>query len=280
MSVRIVTDSAAGLPADVVAELDIAVLDLHVLDTATKDGVELSTSGLSALELAAAYGRQLERSQDDGVLALHLSKELSSTWSAAVTASGVFPDTVKVIDSGTAGMVLGSAAMAAARLAQEGASLKECYDIALDTLERGKTWLYVPSTEELRRSGRLSTATAVLSTALLATRPILAIESGRLDLVGKTRTQTKAFTKLAELIQERAEGMPCFVSIQHKEAEPAARTLRTLLEQMLPEGSSFLAVELNDVLGVHTGPGAIGVSVVFSTKAEPKAKSIFVPRRP
>ncbi len=69
-----------------------------------------------------------------------LSKELASTWSAAVTASGVFPDTVNVIDSGSAGMVMGAAAMAAAKLAQEGASLEECHAAAVDTVKRGKTW--------------------------------------------------------------------------------------------------------------------------------------------
>ena len=273
MAVRVVTDSSAGLPADICEELDITVLDLHVMESEAKDGqTETSTSGLSALELAAAFGRQMERAHDEGVVALHLSRELSSTWSAAVTASGVFPDTVRVIDSGTAGMVLGAAAMAAARLAQDGASLDDCYDAAQNTLDRGRTWVYVHSTEELRKSGRISTATMVLSTALLATKPILAIQNGKLELVGKTRTQTKAFTKLTELIQERAQGEPCFVAIQHNEAEAAAETLRGLLEQMLPADSTFMVMPLGDVMAVHTGPGALGVSVVFSCEQEPDPK--------
>lgn len=270
MPVRVVTDSSASLPADVIEELGITVLDLHVMDTPTKDGaVEVSTSGLSALELAAAYGRQMERSRNEdgtesGVLALHMSKELSSTWSAAVTASGVFPDTVRVIDSGTAGMVQGAAVMAAATLALEGASLDECYAAAQDTLARGRTWVYVHSTDELRRSGRISTATVVLSTALLATKPILAIANGKLELVGKTRTQTKAFTKVVELVQERSGGKPCFVAIQHRDAEGPAEQLQALFEELLPEGSTFMVLPLNDVVGVHTGPGSMGISVVFS----------------
>ncbi|QPK78645.1 DegV family protein [Corynebacterium lizhenjunii] len=266
MPVRVVTDSSAGLPADVIAQLDITVLDLHVMDAEGKDGaVEHSTSGLSALELAAALGRQMERSGDDGVLALHLSREFSSTWSAAVTASGVFPDTVRVIDSGTAGMVLGAAAMAAAKLAQDGADLQECYDAALDTLSRGRTWVYVHSMEELRKSGRMSTATALLSTALLATKPIMAIEDGKLELVGKTRTQTKAFTKVVELVQERAQSQPCFVAIQHSGPADAAEELRYLFEQVLAEGSTFMVLPLTEVVAVHTGAGALGISVVFST---------------
>lgn len=260
MAVRIVTDSAAGLPPDIVKNLQIRVIDLHVMDA---DG-EQSTSGLTALELAAAYGREMERSTDDGIVAIHLSKELSSTWSAAVTASGVFPDTVKVVESGSAGMVIGAAAMSAATLARDGASLEECYEAALDTIERGRTWVYLNSTEELRRSGRLSTTTAMLSTALLATKPIMSIVGGKLELVGKTRTQTKAFTKLVDLIASRADGEPVFVALQHNDAEEAAERLLELLEMALPKGSSFMVEELTEVLAVHAGPGAIGVSVVFS----------------
>ncbi len=275
MSVRIVTDSAAGLSREIVEQLQIQVLDLHVMDT---EG-EQSTSGLTSLELAAAYGRQMERANDSGVVAIHLSKELSSTWSAAVTASGVFPDTVKVIDSGSAGMVMGAAAMAAAKLAQEGASLEECHAAAVDTVKRGKTWVYLNSTEDLRRSGRLSATTAMLSTALLATKPIMSIVGGKLELVGKTRTQTKAFTKLVDLIASRADGDPVFVALQHNDAEEPAERLLELLEMALPEGSSFMLEELTDVLAVHAGPGAIGVSVVFSKETPDKPHSFFAPRK-
>ncbi|MDN5784708.1 MAG: DegV family protein, partial [Corynebacterium casei] len=151
MPVRIVTDSSAGLPQEIVDELDITVCQLHVMDNEDSD---TTTSALSALEIAAEYGRQMERGGDEGLVGLHLAKELSSTWSAAVTASAVFPDDkVRVIDSGTAGMGLGAAAMAAAKLAKDGADVDECYEAAQNTIERGETWVYLSSTDEIRRSG-------------------------------------------------------------------------------------------------------------------------------
>lgn len=272
MSVRIVTDSTAGLPRNIIDELGITVVDLHVMEA---DAKGKTTSGVTALELAAEYGRQLERSSidsntggDDGVLALHLSRELSSTWSAAVSASGVFPGTVRVIDSGTVGMNLGAAAMAAARLALDGADLNECYDAAKDTLERALTWVYLDHTDAIRKSGRMSSPSDMLSTALLATKPIMRVAGGKLELVGKTRTQTKAFTKLVEFIAERCDGQPVFVALQHCGAEADAVRLQKLLKGALPPGSSFMMVEMVDVLAVHAGTGAIGVSVVFSSLDE------------
>lgn len=264
MAVRIVTDSSAGLPPEIVEELDITVLDLHVLSKEVKDGVEMSTSGLSTLELTAAYARQLERGGDDGVIALHLSSALSSTHGAALAAAAVFDDTVKVVETGTAGMAIGAAAMAAAKRASQGASLAECLEIAEDTLRRSATWIYLHRIDGLRRSGRLSAGTAMLSAATLATKPIMQVVDGKLELAGKTRTQTKAFTKLVELVAERAQGEACFVAIQHNDAPEAATLLEGLLEDILPQGSSFLTTPLSDVLSVHTGEGAVGVSAVFA----------------
>lgn len=267
MPVRIVTDSSSGLPDAVGEELDITVVDLHVMHD-DKEGEETSTAGLSALELTAAYARQLERGGDDGVLALHLSKELSSTWASAVQAAAVFPDTVEVIDTGTVGMAVGAAAMAAAKLALEGADLATCRAMAEDTLARSATWVYLHRIDEIRRSGRMSTGTTLLSAALLATKPIMQVREGRLELAGKTRTQTKAFARLVELVREHAGEDPLFLAIQHNDAAEAAERLRDLLEEALPGGSSCMLLEMEETLAVHAGPGAIGVSVVFAEAPE------------
>lgn len=261
MGVRIVVDSSAGLPRDIAEPLDITVADLHLMD---EDGSS-STSGLSALELAAVYARQLERGGDDGVVALHLSKNLSSTWSAAVSASAVFPDTVRVVETGTVGMAIGAAAMAAASLAREGADLDACEALAEATLASAETWVYLNQLDDLRKGGRLSTGTAVLSAALLATKPILHVNGGKLELAGKTRTKTKAFIKLTELVQEKAGGKPVFVAIQHADAEEPAQALGKMLEEVLPQDSRVLIVPLADALVAHTGAGAIGLSAVFSS---------------
>ena len=264
MAVRIVVDSTAGLPASIADELDITVLDLHVMHSAE---AEQSTSGLSPLELTAAYARQLERGGDDGVVAIHLAKALSSTWSAAVTASGVFGDSVRVVDTDTAGMAVGAAAMAAATLAREGADLGECEAMARSTIERSATWLYLHQLEGLRKSGRLSTGTA-LSAALLATKPILRVRSGKLELAAKTRTQTKAFARLAELVMESAQEQPVFAAVQHADAYDSAEQIASILGEVLPSRSQILVEPFDKVVAAHTGKGAVGLSVVFA--ADPK----------
>lgn len=265
MPVRIVTDSAAGVPKHIADELGITVLDLHVMDDSEE---ETSTSGLSSLELAAAYARQLERGGDDGVVALHLSKRLSSTWSAAVSASAVFDDAVRVVDTNSAGMSVGAAAVAAAAFARAGADLDGCVEAAEGALKLSETWLYLRQLDDMRKSGRISATTAVLSAALLATKPILRLNDGKLELAIKTRTQAKAFSKLVNHVVSRAGGMPVFAAVQHGDDIDGANTLKDLLDEALPEGSTVGVYPLADAVIPHTGEGAIGLSVFFASPVD------------
>ncbi len=270
MTIRIITDSSAGIPPHIAEELEITVLDLHVTreeseDADSKKGETQGTSGLSALELAAAYARQLERCHDEGIVVLHLSKRLSSTWSAAVSASAVFDDTVRVIDTSAVGMSLGFAAIVAASFARSGADLGGCVNAAKGALALSETWLYLSQLDDIRKSGRISATTAVLSAALLATKPILRVHDGKLELAIKTRTQKKAFSKLVEHVVKRADGMPGYAAVQYAGDREGADVLKGMLEEALPEGSTVGVYPLDEVLTVHTGEGALGLSVFFAT---------------
>ncbi|KAB1502387.1 DegV family EDD domain-containing protein [Corynebacterium sp. 320] len=198
MTVYVVTDTSSCLPATMAEDAEITVLPLHL----SGEGADATTAGLGQLELTAAYARLLERGGDDGVVALHLSKELSATWSNAETAAAIFEEKVQVIDSQSAGMVLGYAAVAAALKAREGASLEEVAQTARDVIDHASLWLYVPRVEALRKGGRLSTGQSLLTTTL-ATRPVFQLEEGKLSVASKARTQSKALDRIIDLLQEK-----------------------------------------------------------------------------
>lgn len=260
MAVRVVTDSSACLPEDVAEKFGITVVDLHVVQT----GGDRSTSGLNPLELVACYARQLERGGDDGVVALHISKELSATWSNAVTAAGVFEGGVRVVDTNSVGMSLGKAAIAAAERALAGDDLDTCAEVAVAVLDRSETWLYVHRIDELRKSGRVSATTALVSTAL-ATKPIMHLNDGRLEVVGKTRTQAKAFSKIVEIVAAKIGDGHASITLAQHEAREAVRKLRDMLVAALglADPNEIDIIEMEQVLAVHSGPGAIAITVVM-----------------
>lgn len=256
--VQVVVDESACLDEDVARRHGITVVPLGLDEV---DG-EQSTSAIGPLTLCAAYARALERGGDAGVVALHLGKGLSATWSNAVTAAAVL-DRVTVVDSTMVGAGMGAAAIAAAEKAAEGADLEECVAVAESVLARNRLWLYVPKLEPLRRGGRISTGQAVLSTAL-AIKPIVGIQDGALGLVAKCRTEAKVLDKLVDFAATEAAGRPAHVMLQHSGADERVEELHAMLSLALPEGSTFDVVDLPAAIVAHTGPQAFAVGMVVA----------------
>ncbi|MEV0031297.1 DegV family protein [Nocardia sp. NPDC050793] len=275
MAVVVVTDSSASLPAEHVAELDIAVVPLHVLvgDRAIREGVEpididyaadtVTTSAASPGELREVYERALARSGGDGVVAVHLSRQLSGTWEAGRQAVRDMDaaDRVRLVDSLGAGLATGLPTLAAARRAQAGAPLDIVYDTAVATASRARTFFLVNRTEQLRRGGRLSSAAAFFGSELV-TKPLLQIVEGRLELREKARTRSKALAKLVAAAVDAAGEDGAAVAVQHLEAAEAAETVTRQLRELIPGIRELIVAEFGPVLGVHLGLGAVGVLVV------------------
>ncbi|WP_278262870.1 DegV family protein [Nocardia sp. AG03] len=275
MTVVVVTDSAAGLSADVVAELGIEVVPLHVLvgEREIREGIDpieidygadsVSTSAASPGELRAAYERALTHSDGDGVVAVHLSRRLSATWESgrqAVRDMGA-EDRVRLVDSLGAGLATGLPVLAAARRARAGEALDAVYERAVAAATRARTFILVNRTEQLRKGGRLSSAAAFFGSELV-TKPLLQIVEGKLELREKVRTRSRAYAKLVAAVLEAAGGDGATLGIQHLGAPDAAENIAAQLREQAPELAELYVAEFGPTLGVHLGVGALGVVVV------------------
>ncbi|MDA0250762.1 MAG: DegV family protein [Actinomycetota bacterium] len=271
MAVVVVTDSSARLPADLLAEWGIRVVALHVLVDGRdlRDGVDevpadlyqrpqVSTAGASPAELAAVYRAALVDSGGDGVVAVHISTALSSTLGAAEYAAREFGTAVRVIDSGSAGMGIGFVALAAARAARRGAALDAVAAQAAAAVPRVHAFIVVQRLENLRRSGRIGTAASWLGTAL-AVKPLLRIEDGALVLSARVRTTSKATAAMIEQVLEVVGERRAALAVQHVDNPAGAAEVAATLASALPACGPPLVTDLGPVLGVHLGPGALGV---------------------
>ncbi|NKY84575.1 DegV family protein [Nocardia veterana] len=275
MAVVVVTDSAASVPAELVSELGIVVVPLHVLvdDRAMSEGVDdceidygsstVTTSSASPGELRAAYEHAWELSAGDGVVAVHISRQLSATWEAGRQAVQDMDagHRVRLVDSLSAGLGTGLPVLAAARRARAGATLDVVYDTAVAAAGRSRTFIVVNRTEQLRRGGRLSTAAMFFGTELV-TKPILQIVDGKLELREKARTRSKAFAKLVAAAVDAAGDDGAAVAVQHLGAATAAATVAAQLGELIPGLRELVTAEFGPTLGVHVGVGAVGVLVV------------------
>lgn len=277
--VAVVTDSTAYLPARTTERHDITVVPLTVVlgDRALEEGTEISTRSLAeALQkrrpvttsrpgpevFAAAYRRAAEGGAT-GIVSLHLSAELSGTYDAAVVAAREVPVPVRVVDTGMIAMALGFCALAAAEAAEAGGTVDAVVEAAEQRALGTVAYFYVDTLDYLRRGGRVGAAQAFLGSAL-AVKPLLRLADGRIELLEKVRTASKAIARLEEIAAERAGGAEVDIAVHHLAAPERASALADRLKARLPGLTEPHVSEVGAVLGAHTGPGLLGV--VISTR--------------
>ncbi|SEO59009.1 DegV family protein [Trujillonella endophytica] len=284
MSVAVVTDSTAYLPADLVERHGIEVVPLYVVlagrsgregteispqDVARAMGVrgqQVSTSRPTTGDFVTAYRRCLDAGAER-VVSIHLSAELSGTWDAArLAAAQVGEHLVTVIDSRSAAMGCGFAVLAAARVAQAGGDAAAVADAARTTAGSTRTLFVVDTLEHLRRGGRIGSAASLFGTAL-AVKPLLHVADGRVVPLEKVRTSARALARLVQRAVEAAAGRPVDLAVHYLAAPERAQRLAGELRQALPEAGEPLVSELGAAIGAHVGPGALGV--VVSPRAAP-----------
>jgi DegV family protein with EDD domain len=278
MSVAVVTDSTAYLPADLVARHGIEVVPLYVVlagrsgregsDVTSAEvaralgarGGHVTTSRPTPGDFVAVYRRLLDGGADR-LVSVHLSGELSGTWDAArVAASQVGEHLVTVLDSRSAAMGSGFAVLAAARVAERGGSAEEVAAAARDTAAATRTFFVVDTLEHLRRGGRIGAAAALLGSAL-SMKPVLHVTDGQVVALEKVRTSARALNRLVQRAAEVAGTDPVAVAVHHLAAPERAQRLADQLTAGLPTMTELFVSELGAAVGAHVGPGAVGVVV-------------------
>ncbi|WP_019358165.1 DegV family protein [Streptomyces sp. AA1529] len=269
----IVTDSTAYLPPEALSRHGIEAVPLTVVlgDRALEEGTEISARSLATAlrerrpvttsrpspEMFARTYRAAAEAGAAGVVSLHLSAEFSGTYDAAVLAAAQSPVPVRVVDTGVVAMALGFCALAAAEAAEAGASLDEAVAAAEKRAEGISAVFYVDTLDYLRRGGRIGAAQALLGSAL-AVKPLLEVADGRIGMLEKVRTASKAIARLEEIVVERAGDARVDIAVHHLAAADRAEQLAERFRSRVPGLRELHVSEVGAVIGAHTGPGLLG----------------------
>lgn len=276
--VKVVTDSTADLPPEIVQELDITVVPLQVIfgETAYRDGVDMTseeffrrlpeaaelprTSQPSPGDFQQVYERLAE--QTDCILSVHLSSGFSGTAETARQAARALAGrcTIEIIDSTTVSMALGFVVIAAARAAGAGAGLDACADAARSVLRRQRLVVALDTLEYLRRGGRIGRAQAFLG-GLLRLKPILTVRDGEAYPLARVRTRKKALEEVLRVCLEG--GVVEQAAVMYATNPDEACLLEEEIRRRCPAASVRFG-RIGPVIGVHGGPGLIGVAVVMA----------------
>jgi len=273
--VKVVTDSTADVPSDMVSALGITVIPSYVVfgSESYRDGVELTkaqfyeklqtaqvvpvTAAPSPQVYEEAY-RRLAREADE-VISIHAASTLSSLYSSAtIGARGISEATVVVVDSEQATMGYGWMVVAAAEAAQEGATLEQIVALVEGMKPRSRVLAVFDTLEFLYRGGRVAWVQATLGT-LLRIKPIVEVRLGEVLLLERARTLERALGRLIDRIQ--ALGPLERAIVLHANAPDLAQRIADQLQTMVPDWNPLVG-QAGVTIASHTGPGAVGIACV------------------
>ncbi len=276
MPVKIITDSVADIPAEVVAELGITVVPVLVRfgEETYRDGIDMTTdqffeklvnskvmptTSVPSLDIfARTYARLAEEA--DEILALMLSSKLSGIYNAALQSADLMESEcrIEIIDSGCAVMAQGFVVIKAAKAALAGASLDEILEIVRRDLPRVEIRAAFDTLEYLQRGGRIGRAAALMG-SMLKINPVIALKDGVVEPAGRARSRAKAIDILYDFaagyshIEELAvEGGDCPEDVDQ---------LIERLGAIFPKERIYRS-RTTPVIGAHTGPGLLLVAVL------------------
>ncbi len=283
--IRIITDSTCEAPPEVMHHPAVTVIPLSVVfgQEALRDGIEITRDqfwarlpGSDPLPTTSqaipsdflGYFEDFTAAGDE-VIALVLSSKLSGTYSAATIAYESHPGwPVDVIDSTSISVGLGLMVQEAVAMVDAGATRAQIVSRLLAMREHVHIVFVLETLEYLQRGGRIGKAQAMVGT-LLKFKPLLGIVDGEVVPLGRVRSKGKALESAQETLLKRVpdRGANARLAFTHAVATEETRALAARLSAAFDCRTFFIA-ELGPVIGVHVGPGTIGVAVVGKSAYE------------
>jgi DegV family protein with EDD domain len=275
-SIKIVTDSACDIPAQVAQDLGIEVVPMHIQigDQTFRAGSDITSEQffpmlqdnrtkvtISAPPLVAF--EQLYRRlalEYEYVFSIHMSSRLSNTYHTAQQARVRLPASAtrtEILDSKLLSMSLGMVAIHAARAVRAGAGPAETAQLINLLIQHCHMVFFVDTIEYLEQGGRLSLATSVLG-SMQRIKPLMLMDEGEIVPYERTRTRAKAIEGLYTFIEDfpRVREVVALYATTPEDVEK----LLEKVDPIFPRGRVQIE-QFGPSIGAYLGPGAMGVAV-------------------
>ena len=272
--IRIITDSTCDLrPAHrETLGVDVVPLSVHFGDEVFRDGVDItngefyrrlrtaetlpSTSQVNPEVFADLFRSYVE--QGDQVVGIFLSSALSGTFQSALIARDmVGMGEIHLVDSRTTTFALALLVQQAARLRDEGRSAREIAAEVTALSGRTRLLAMVDTLKYLKMGGRINTATAVVG-GLLGINPIITIEHGLVESVGKGRGRKAAFQWMVKFMEDEGADLSLPVAFGSSDSAEAMAECEGFFRPVIGD-TPFSECDIGSVVGTHAGPGAAGI---------------------
>lgn len=276
--IAILVDSGVDIPAKLVKEYNLYVAPLKIVYKANdySDGVditaeevysrldtEIPTTSLPSGSQIQEIFQQIKSDGYEKVLAVTISSGLSGTYNAIrMLAEQQDILDIFVLDTKNIAISSGFNAIQAAEYIKEGMDWNTLTKTVSENIANSKIFICLSTLEYLQKGGRIGLVASILGSTL-SLKPIISCNEGGIyytaaKIIGRRRSLNKALELAIDFIGDAEKYN---LGVVHGAAEKDANRIKEILISRLPNSSIFAEGQISPALGVHTGPGTIGIVV-------------------
>ena len=225
--IAILTDSSCDIPQEMAEKYGIDIMSFHILlddvdyvervdctNTEFYDKMRAakgvpSTAAITPIQFCEKYCQYVDEGYTD-VIHVPINKSGSSTYNNALMAQGMLREerpehhlNIHLLDPHTYSMVFGWYLCEMARKLQNGAEIRHVIHEFEQQMNCMEVVLGPYSLRQMKKSGRISAAAAVMG-ELMGIRPIITLIDGKTKVEAKVRGDEKVVPAMVDLCQKRA----------------------------------------------------------------------------
>lgn len=200
----------------------------------------------------------------DSIIAIDISDKLSSTISTVSLVLNEHPEIPSfVLNTKNISIGSGLIAMWTAEKIKKGMSFEELKTALPQKIHDSAVFFYMDTLDYLKAGGRIGGVTSVVG-SVFKIRPIIScdLDTGAYQTKALIRGGKNSKKKLLELVEEFAQGAPCWFGLMNGDSADEAALMRPILKKNFRSGKIVADHQIIASLAVHTGPGLLGIGVL------------------
>lgn len=273
--IKIITDSSADLPSELMERYDIRVVPLTIsingqdyLEKADLSPQEFfnkmfatdelpKTSQPSPTAFADAFSTF---ALDDELLCLTISSGLSGTYQSAYMGKELSGAHVTVFDTLAGSMGHGLQILRAAQLAEQGNTMEEIIENLTAYREKMNILVLLDTLENIVKGGRLSKFQGSLAKILNIKVILERVDGGKVEILEKVRGRKKFEKRVLEIIQERGSDFTNVIfGITHTGNKQDAESLKQEIITLFSPKEVLISY-MGATMGTYAGKNGIILS--------------------
>ena len=273
--IAIITDTTCDIPDELIEEYSIFLIPLRIVfkNAEYRDKFEISPQKVYELlqveipksslpfsnDVKELMDEIIQKGYTDAVI-ITLSSGLSGTNNMMNLMMEDYRDkiNIEVVDSLYLSLGLGFQVIECAKAIKETGSVKAGIK-KMDEIRKSMTAMFVVNTLlYLKKGGRIGKVEGTVG-EMLHLKPVISInDEGIYYTLAKVRGRKNSVQKMIDLLKDKYKNKKINIGIAQGLAEEEAQTLLEKLKSVLNINKDF-TVQISPVLGMHTGPGLLGV---------------------